>query len=79
MEINTDLPKNIKENAAKATKNILPEKSRPLYDKKYELFIQWKLKNNIAIDDWREYGEQRRNGNSLSFEYRTPNLASFPY
>lgn len=43
-----NLPESIRINAAKATENLLPAKSRLLYDKEYDLFNEWKRRNKIT-------------------------------
>ncbi|XP_048520678.1 uncharacterized protein LOC125503811 [Dendroctonus ponderosae] len=44
-----EIPENIIKNAAKATEDLLPIKSREYYDREYGIFIIWKDKNAIAI------------------------------
>lgn len=47
-----DLNENVCANAAKATENLLPAKSRWLYEKEYNLFTEWRTKNAInSIDE----------------------------
>lgn len=40
---------NITENAKKIVLDLLPVKSRQIYEKEYEAFIRWKEMNNIVI------------------------------
>ncbi|KAK5645176.1 hypothetical protein RI129_006476 [Pyrocoelia pectoralis] len=44
----TSTPPDITEKAMVATNNLLPEKSRKIYEKFYNQFMEWRTKNNIA-------------------------------
>ena len=44
-------PQIISEKAKEIVLDLLPAKSRQIYEKEYEVFIQWKKSNKIVIID----------------------------
>lgn len=44
-----DFPEDIMARAKKATENLLPKKSRASYDKEFNIFVNWKLKNAVTV------------------------------
>lgn len=49
MEEENDISEDILARAKKATEDLLPTKSRAIYDKEYKIFVNWKLRNAVTV------------------------------
>lgn len=44
-----DISEDILARAKKATEDLLPTKSRAIYDKEFKIFVDWKLRNAVKV------------------------------
>lgn len=55
MEKENDISEDILARAKKATEDLLPTKSRAIYDKEYKIFVNWKLRNAVTVVTFRNW------------------------